>query len=85
MSQRNVTKQKSIGYWLKHADEAITRHVDRVLSDNDFTRSHWQVLNIVYQARAITRSGVFNTLADLHRLTPVGRDPREVRRGREDG
>jgi hypothetical protein len=46
MDQRDVTKQQPIGYWLKHADKVITEHVDRVLSDNGFTRSRWQGLNI---------------------------------------
>jgi DNA-binding MarR family transcriptional regulator len=62
MAQRDVTKQQPIGYWLKHADEVITDHVDRVLSDNGFTRFRWQVLNIVYQAGTITRSDVFDTM-----------------------
>ena len=62
MAQRDVTKQQPIGYWLKHADEVITEHVDRVLSDNGFTRFRWQVLNIVYQAGTITRGGLFDTM-----------------------
>ncbi len=62
MTQEDVTKQRPIGYWLKRADEVITEHVDRVLSDNGFTRFRWQVLNIVYQAGTITRGGVFNTM-----------------------
>ena len=62
MTQRDVAKQKPIGYWLKYADEVITEHVGRVLSDNGFTRSRWQVLNIVYQAGTITRGGVFDTM-----------------------
>jgi DNA-binding MarR family transcriptional regulator len=62
MAQPDVTMQKPIGYWLKHADEVITEHVDRVLSDNGFTRLRWQVLNIAYQAGTITRGGVFDTM-----------------------
>jgi DNA-binding MarR family transcriptional regulator len=62
MVQREVTKQLPIGYWLKHADEVITKHVDQVLSDHGFTRFRWQVLNIVYEAGTITRKEVFNTL-----------------------
>ena len=62
MTQRDVAKQKPIGYWLKYADEVITEHVDQVLSDNGFTRSRWQVLNVVYQAGTITRGGVFDTM-----------------------
>jgi DNA-binding MarR family transcriptional regulator len=62
MDQRDVTKQQPIGYWLKHADKVITEHVDRVLSDNGFTRFRWQVLNIIYQAGTITRSELFDTM-----------------------
>ncbi|HZA47201.1 MAG TPA: MarR family winged helix-turn-helix transcriptional regulator [Rubrobacter sp.] len=62
MAQQDVTKQQPIGYWLKRADAVITEHVDRVLSDNGFTRFRWQVLNIVYQAGTITRGGVFDTM-----------------------
>ncbi len=62
MDQRDVSKQQPIGYWLKHADKVITEHVDRVLSDNGFTRFRWQVLNIIYQAGTITRSGLFDTM-----------------------
>jgi DNA-binding MarR family transcriptional regulator len=62
MAHQDVTKQQPIGHWLKRADEVITEHVDRVLSDNGFTRFRWQVLNIVYQAGTITRDGVFDTM-----------------------
>jgi DNA-binding MarR family transcriptional regulator len=62
MAQPDVTKQQPIGYWLKHADKVITEHVDRVLSDNGFTRLRWQVINIVYQAGTITRNDLFDTM-----------------------
>jgi DNA-binding MarR family transcriptional regulator len=62
MAQPDVTKQQPIGYWLKHADKVITEHVDRVLSDNGFTRFRWQVINIVYQAGTITMSDLFDTM-----------------------
>lgn len=62
MAQRDVAKQRPIGYWLKHADEVITEHVDQVLGDNGFTRFRWQVLNVIYQAGTITRGGVFDTM-----------------------
>ena len=62
MVQRDVTEQPPIGYWLKHADEVITEHVDRLLRNNGFTRSRWQMLNIIYEADTITRSGVFDIM-----------------------
>jgi DNA-binding MarR family transcriptional regulator len=53
---------KPIGYWLKQADNVLTEHIDRVLSENGFTRSRWQVLNTVYQAGTITRASLFDTV-----------------------
>jgi DNA-binding MarR family transcriptional regulator len=53
---------KPIGYWLKQADNVLTEHIDRVLSENGFTRSRWQVLNTVYQAGTITRASLFHTV-----------------------
>ena len=62
MAHQDIAKHKPIGYWLKHADNVITEHIDRVLSENGFTRSRWQVLNIVYQAGTITSNDVFDTM-----------------------
>jgi DNA-binding MarR family transcriptional regulator len=62
MVQRDVTRQLPIGYWLKHTDEVITKHVNQVLNDNGFTRFRWQVLNILYDSGSITRSDVFTTM-----------------------
>ena len=62
MAHQDIAKHKPIGYWLKHADNVVTEHIDRVLSENDFTRSRWQVLNIVYQAGTVTRSDVLDTM-----------------------
>ncbi len=74
MAHQDIAKHKPIGYWLKHADEVITEHVDRALSENGFTRSRWQVLNIVYRAGTTTRSGVFETMRafiDIRQLDEI--------------
>ena len=63
--RQDSTKQPPLGYWLKHADEVITKHVNHVLSEQGFTRFHWQVLNIVYEAGTIARKDVFNTMKTL--------------------
>jgi DNA-binding MarR family transcriptional regulator len=62
MAHQDIAKHMPIGYWLKHADNVVTEHIDSVLSENDFTRSRWQVLNIVYQAGTVTRSDVLDTM-----------------------
>lgn len=59
---QDITKQAPIGYWLKHTDEIITKHVHQVLSTNGFTRFRWQVLNMLYEAGPITRRDVFHTM-----------------------
>jgi len=63
--RQDSTKQPPLGYWLKHAYEVITKHVNHVLSEQGFTRFHWQVLNIVYEAGTIARKDVFNTMKTL--------------------
>lgn len=62
MAQQDSSKQPPIGYWLKHTDEVLTKHINQVLSDYAFTRFHWQVLNIVYEAGTIASKDVFNTM-----------------------
>jgi len=74
MVQRGVTRQPPIGYWLKHADEVITTHVDQVLSDQRFTRFRWQVLNIIYEESTITRREVQSSMQafiDAHQLDEI--------------
>jgi len=60
--QREITGRAPIGYWLKHADEVITKHVNQVLQDHGFTRFRWQVLNILYETGTTTRSNVLETM-----------------------
>ena len=74
MVQRNVSGQAPIGYWLKHADEVITQHVNQVLQDQGFTRSRWQVLNILYETGTTTRSNVLEimkTFIDADQLDEI--------------
>ncbi len=59
---QDITKQAPIGYWLKHTDEVITKHVDHVLGTNGFTRFGWQVLNILYESGPIASGDVWNTM-----------------------
>ncbi len=58
----DTNKPLPIGYWLKHADEVITAHVNQALSDNGLTRFHWQVLNTVHDAGTMTTAQVFDPL-----------------------
>ncbi|MFL5659135.1 MAG: MarR family winged helix-turn-helix transcriptional regulator [Ktedonobacteraceae bacterium] len=74
MAQQDLTKQPPLGYWLKHADEVITKHVNHVLSEQGFTRFHWQVLNSIYEAGTIARKDVFNamqTFIEAHQFDDI--------------
>jgi hypothetical protein len=74
MVQRDITKQPPIGYWLKHTDEVITKHVNQVLCDNGFTRFRWQVLNMLNEAGTTTKSDIFTTIKtfiDAHQLDEI--------------
>jgi DNA-binding MarR family transcriptional regulator len=92
MAHQDIAKHKPIGYWLKHTDNVLTEHIDRVLSENGLIRSRWQVLNIVYQAGTITRSGVLDTMQtfiDARQLDEIIEEFVEqgwlVKHGEEDG
>ena len=39
--------RKPIGYWLKHLDRLIEDAFDHTLADDNLSRRHWQVLNIL--------------------------------------
>ena len=51
-----------IGYWLKHLDEMLTRRSDQALQESGFTRSHWQVINTIYETNTTTREDVLAAL-----------------------
>lgn len=62
MEQRDSAQQPSIEYWLKHADEIVTVHVNQVLEDYGFTRSRWLVFNSIYEAGTIIKKDICETL-----------------------
>jgi len=62
MEQRDSAPQPPIEYWLKHADEVGTVHVNQVLEDYGFTRSSWLVLNSIYEAGTIIKKDVCETM-----------------------
>jgi DNA-binding MarR family transcriptional regulator len=56
------TARETIGYWLKQADAAITERSDQALSIEGFTRTHWQTLNLIFEAGAVSRQDIFATM-----------------------
>jgi DNA-binding MarR family transcriptional regulator len=59
---RDTNAQPPIGYWLKHADEVITKHVNQALRDQGLTQFHWQMLNITHEAGVTSWAQVFGTM-----------------------
>jgi DNA-binding MarR family transcriptional regulator len=43
-------KSRPIGYWLREADELLTRFTNRVQLSNGVSRYEWQVLNLVHRS-----------------------------------
>lgn len=63
MTQQNATQQRPIGYWLKRADELLTRRSNQILHDHGFTRFHWQTLNILYEKGSTSFDDIFAILS----------------------
>ncbi|MGW7099985.1 MarR family winged helix-turn-helix transcriptional regulator [Streptomyces sp. NPDC054838] len=47
---------RPIGYWLARTDQALTAHMDAILTDAGLTRLTWQVLNAVGEDPATDRA-----------------------------
>ena len=69
MSERN--KQLPIGYWLKRADELLTRRIDEVQRANGLTRLGWQVLNIVRERQPAMHDEIVETLQPFANATEM--------------
>ncbi|HAM80295.1 MarR family winged helix-turn-helix transcriptional regulator [Ornithinibacillus bavariensis] len=54
---------KPIGYWLREADKSISAMVNQKLEKYNVTRSHWQVLNTVYERDRISKEDLLNLLS----------------------
>lgn len=63
-----------IGYWIKRADELLTKEIDEIQSSFELTRTDWQVLNSIFE-RGQTDKSELTTLmkpfADLDLLNTI--------------
>jgi hypothetical protein len=63
-----------IGYWLKHTDEVLTKHINDAQTTNGVARSQWQVLNSIYESGVVNQAQLFETMqtfvaeAELERI-----------------
>jgi DNA-binding MarR family transcriptional regulator len=51
-----------LGYWLKHTDEMLTKHINAAQSVNGVSRSQWQILNTLYEVSAATKEQIFEVM-----------------------
>jgi DNA-binding MarR family transcriptional regulator len=61
MSDQN-RKRLPIGYWLKRADEVLTKRIDAAQRSNGLRRLEWQALNVIHERRKATRNEIVDTL-----------------------
>ena len=61
MSDQN-RKRLPIGYWLKRADELLTKRIDEAQRSNGLRRLEWQALNVIRERRTATRNEIVDTL-----------------------
>lgn len=52
-----------IGYWIKQADRILTSEIDRAQAENGLSRTEWQILHMLHQVTAASRSRIVETLS----------------------
>jgi DNA-binding MarR family transcriptional regulator len=64
-------RQRPIGFWLKRADELLTKRIDDAQRSSGLTRLDWQALNVVRErgsASAEEVAAVLQSFADRQRV-----------------
>jgi DNA-binding MarR family transcriptional regulator len=55
-------KRAPLGYWLKRADELLTKRIDEAQRSNGLTRLEWQVLNVIHDKGTARREDLVDAL-----------------------
>jgi len=42
--------ERPMGYWLKHLDRLIETAAERTLAEQELTRRHWQIMNVLHES-----------------------------------
>ncbi len=56
------SKNLPIGYWLKRADELLTKGIDKIQSSNGLSRTNWQILNAIEKMGITSQDKIVETL-----------------------
>lgn len=54
------TKNLPIGYWIKQADEQLTKGINDIQSSFGITRTDWQILNSINEKVFIEKDDLIN-------------------------
>lgn len=58
-------KRLPIGYYLKLADNCLTKGIDEIQSQHRLNRIEWQVLNSIYEKPAVLKSEILELMKPL--------------------
>lgn len=58
-------KRLPIGYYLKLADNCLTKGIDEIQSQHGLNRIEWQVLNSIYEKPEISKSEILELMKPL--------------------
>jgi DNA-binding MarR family transcriptional regulator len=58
-------KRLPIGYYLKLADNYLTKGIDEIQSQHSLNRIEWQILNSIYEKPSILKQEIFEIMKPL--------------------
>jgi DNA-binding MarR family transcriptional regulator len=58
-------KRLPIGYYLKLADNCLTKGIDEIQSQHGLNRIEWQVINSIYQKQEVLKSEILELMKPL--------------------
>lgn len=65
-------KRRPIGYYLKLADNCLTKGIDEIQSKHGLNRIEWQVLNSIYEKQEVLQNEVLKLMKPLANNQLVG-------------
>jgi len=48
--EKSIKMERPIGYWLKHLDRLIETAAERTFAEQELTRRHWQIMNVLRES-----------------------------------
>src|SRR3712207_1224829 len=60
-----------IGYWIRKADETLTKGINAALEPLRITRADWQILNTIHERPSLSQAGlaaVLEPFADTNKI-----------------